>query len=138
MHKILYKLSILSLVLTVSFVLYVTYIQVFPSNNFYLTQPISIDSTNVKKGDILPINLSYCKKTGKKASISYQLINGQVINLSQVDIVEGEDCTTKTDFVQIPHTIPPSQYKLIINVSYERSLFKVEKYHYETPLFNIK
>lgn len=138
MHKILYKFSIMSLLLTVAFVVYVSYINIFPSNNFYLEKPITIDNSSVKRGDILPVNLSYCKKTNRKAKITYQLINGQVINLSQVDVVDSSTCSTKTDFVEIPHTIPPSQYKLIINVSYERSLFKVETYHYETPLFNIK
>lgn len=138
MHRILYKLSILSLVFTVITVVYLAYVQIIQSNDFYLTEPVTIDSTNIKRGDILPVNFSFCKKTGKQATISYQLVNGQVINLSQVNIVEADKCNKKSDFVEIPHTIPPSNYKLIINVSYERSVFKTEHYKYETPTFNIK
>jgi hypothetical protein len=137
-HKILYKLSILSLLFTVSFVLYVSYINLVKSNEFRLTSPISVAKANIKGGDILPVNFSFCKKAGKEAKISYQLVNGQIINLSQVDIVTSSTCIDETDLVQIPHTIPASEYKLIIRVSYARSIFKTETYVYETEVFNIK
>lgn len=138
MHKLLYKLSILSLVLTCSFVIYVTYISLVKSNEFHLTAPITLEKENIKRGDVLPVNFSFCKKDGKETKISYQLVNGQVINLSQVDTLLDKECMDEADLIQIPHTIPPSTYKLIINVSYQRSIFKIENYRYETEAFNIK
>lgn len=137
-HKILYRLSILSLLFTVSFVLYVTYVNVVTSNEFYLTSPISLEKENLKRGDILPVNFSFCKKANKEAKITYQLVNGQIINLSQVDTVTSSKCIDEADLVQIPHTIPPSEYKLIIRVSYSRSIFKTESYVYETDKFTLK
>lgn len=137
-HKILYRLSILSLLFTVSFVLYVTYVNVVTSNEFYLTSPIRLEKENLKRGDVLPVHFSFCKKANKEAKITYQLVNGQIINLSQVDTVTSGECIDEADLVQIPHTIPPSEYKLIIRVSYSRSIFKTENYVYETDTFTLK
>ncbi len=138
MHKILYKLSMLSLLLVMSLVVYITYLNVVKSNEFYVTDPVGVEIESVKRGDILPVTFHYCKKVGRSAIISYQLVNGQIINLSQNDVVTSASCHGEDKLVEIPHSIPPSAYKLIINVTYDRSIFKKESYTYETAYFKIK
>ena len=130
-HKILYRISIATLVLVASTALYFLYSIIVA--DFRLNTPLSSERSEVARTENQMLHFDYC--TNVKATVNYQLIDGQIIDLAQETTVSG--CDKKDKSVLIPPTINKGKYKLRVIASYQILFIKYEK-SYDTSYFNVK
>lgn len=135
-HAILYKASMLSLFVVMAFMVYILYLNVTNSAGFKINAPIKIISKDYVN-ESLQFNFNYCKGS-KIAHVEYKLINGQVITLSQNDLITSSGCEDASLDLHVPKSVPNGEYFLQVNVEYERSIFKKEHYIFTSPKFIIK
>lgn len=113
-------------------------VQTLDIKNYSSAGMVQTEKTSYKLGEPISYVLDYCKGTDVPPTVSRELVDGQIIMLSDNSGYLPIGChTTTVETAVIPNSIVPETYYLDVTVRYPINPFRTETVHYRTNSFQV-
>lgn len=140
MKKLLYYLSVVTLLAGVGLLVYLFYLLFYPFTPLVVHSFI-VTSKTVKPGEPIYYKVDFCRNTDI-ASIAYRSLvstsnRGYTIALPIVSGNTKVGCRVSTNFLQIPLGTPLGTYYLQGDTTFPVNYFRTIRVHYKTNVFEV-
>ncbi len=132
------KLSIPILAVAALLIIYISYLLLWPANVIEVkTQPIPLNPTELKPGDVAIMTFDYCKNRNLKSRITIELV-GETIppTLSSIRNFETGCHSTHVGFT-VPESTRPGHYYMAIEFEYEVNQIRTDVQRFDSVPFQV-
>jgi len=132
-HQIFIALLIIMLIFLVYYIAMLTY----PYKTLEFKTPVPVVNKEVKAGEILYIDLYYCKFVDTPTILSKRFVNDMIIALPLTTANAKKGCTSTLVPVEVPKFLEPGDYTLEMSATNRVNPFREITIYYNTEQFNI-
>ena len=107
-----------------------------PYNMIEVAVPIKLTKKDLKVGEIIDAEMTYCKHAEGKAIVHRYLVDGVIYFLPVRTTNAPKGCNISRETIKVP-SVPNGEYTLKIVIEYDPNPIRTIKHEFETEKFYI-
>jgi hypothetical protein len=138
LNKLFYVLSWITILASMSLILYCGFNILYPYPTICVKSPAPVLNSTVHPGETLQVVVDYAKYTDKPCTVSRQFIDDIVYTLP--DYVSNYETGSHKKIsysTKVPESLPPGIYYVKVTLVYEFPPFRTITYTYNTGKFTV-
>ena len=137
LRRMLIYISYFTLILTSAFIVYLSYLSIWPINILRLHE-FRMVTKEVKRGELFSYYMRFEKLQNYKSVTRFYLVDGVIFRLAEEGVQKKANSYAIISSRMTPPTINPGMYRLRIEIDYKILPWRTISYEWETDTFAIR